>query len=419
MTLNQLETDEAESSTTIYEAKLRLTLVRWCAVSVAFLMACTLRLWFPPLAGADFPSVPLWKLLCSLPPTLDWGLSALLLLGWVALSCRRHWGSVLIVSAGIGLILLNQHRLQPWHYQLTLFAGVFAFAPAREQVIWLRRLVISVYAYSAISKADYEFLHTVGPQFLQASASLSGLKLPTSQNSLAVLAAGFPLVEFLIAAGLCGTSTRRWAGIGACLFHVGLLVILGPLGLNHSLGVVGWNIHFLVLAWLLFVSSNPEKNAVRIAVKSHSPSWIWCLMLPVFVLPLFERFGYWDHWPSWAVYAPHTSRVETYVAVSATDRLPSSLQSLLPESELGTLWVRIPAEQWSLNSLGVPIYPQARFQLGIANHLAQILDSQFEIRADVLGAASRWNGKRSEIRLEGLGQIQRAENLFWCNSLSR
>ena len=132
-----------------------------------------------------------------------------------------------------------------------------------------------------------------------------------------------------------------------------LMLVLGPLGLNHSWGVFWWNLQFAGQACLLFVwpqiqvrlatsrtgsgTGEPSSNS-SLALVSQPQRWgarcATVVTLLAIVLPTLERMGYWDHWTSWALYAPHSSRVEVWVANSAIDELPASLQQLLgPEQE--------------------------------------------------------------------------------------
>lgn len=71
--------------------------------------------------------------------------------------------------------------------------------------------------------------------------------------------------------------------------------------------------------------------------------------------------GICDHWPAWEVYAPRSSRVEMESKVSLGLMTQSTEQTTQPGAEP---WLDMP--QWSLSQLGVPIYPQGRFQLAVA-----------------------------------------------------
>ena len=117
-----------------------------------------------------------------------------------------------------------------------------------------------------------------------------------------------PIAELAIAAGLAWPRSRRVAGVFAIFMHLVLLMILGPLGLNHQAGVLIWNIQFLGQAVFLFqwipaaklatVVSHGNENAWYRTVGNCSVASIAILVM---VLPCTERFGLWDHWPSWAL----------------------------------------------------------------------------------------------------------------------
>ncbi len=393
-------------------------------------MLATHGLWLRPTTS-EFPSIPFAQNLCGLPAVVDacllGGLCLALLgmlapirrldsLGWVRVQCA------VICVCGCGLVALNQHRLQPWFYQLLLFAVVFTLANGWRQLQLLRYLVISVYCYSALGKWDYEFLHTVGQQFLAAVTGPLGMDIGHWSASSRLLAvAMLPLAELLLALALCiGTlkdspGWRAWAGGIACLFHALLMLIFG-LGLRHSWGVVLWNLQFAVQAWLLFVA--PRVRQPQTARMPFQPGWVSLVVGLAMALPLLERFGFWDHWPSWALYAPHSSRIELYVAQAAIHKLPADLQPLVERDE-SLLWLRVPLGQWSLAALGTPIYPQARFELGVARDIARRVDSEFTVRAVVLGTAQRFSGRRRSREFLGKSGIEQAANLFWLNTQPR
>lgn len=385
----------------------------WCSVSALALIGVTYRLWFPS-GGQDYPLVPMLEVLCDASWQWDWVAATGLCIGWLIAWKLPRLGNPLILLFGVLCILLDQHRIQPWHYQLIVFAYVFLVAQKKHQQIWLRAFLISIYCYSALGKLDFEFLHTIGPQFLE---QLAKFRLLEGQTFSPLQTAALPLCELLLALGLLLPKVRSIAACGMCLLHLSLIAILGPLGLNHSPGVVLWNFHFAGLVLLLFFRSPPDSARMNelFSPANLSNYCVGIVLVPVLVLPLLERLGYWDHWPSWALYAPHSSRTDIQVASHRIEDLPDELAELIPEAEEGTLWARIPISKWSLESVGVPVYPQARYQLGLAVALAEKIDSEFEIRVRLFGAASRWNGKRQTEFAEGRSKIERAQEQFWLN----
>jgi hypothetical protein len=457
----------------------------WMASTSLLLIAATWRVWWP-LPSMEFPAVPMLASLQSAP--LWWSqcctlacMTSLSGVAYTALALRsasdaaksnlresRGWrasylrmAAAGVLLSGLMLIALNQHRFQPWFYQLLVFSsiwllgggGLFDRQTGRSVKAWwwLQAIIISVYFYSSLGKLDFQFLHTVGQQFLDAIFSLLGADVERVDWTLRlVLAALLPLSELFLAVALlyCWLWRRSrllgWCGLAAVVFHLSLVLILGY-QLQHSLGVVLWNVQFAGLALILFVGRQDDSHAVAevddgsaadgrgqsAVAANNEPAaadgrwWgsrlvrlcpaelgpaelgIAAISLAVIVLPLGERWGYWDHWPSWALYAPHSSRVEVLVAPPAIAKLPESLQALLAGEdavdELG--WTRLPLPSWSLEELAVPIYPQASFQLQVARELARRIDSPFQVQAIVLGPAGRFSGQRSERVLLGTDRI--------------
>ncbi len=134
-------------------------------------------------------------------------------------------------------------------------------------------------------------------------------------------------------------------------------------------------------------------------------------------MPATERLGFWDHWPSWALYAPHSSRVYLEVAAPDAVSLPPSLQTLIePESEDSiAIWKSVPIDSWSLATLQTPIYPQARFQLGVAEALVRNDENNLRFRITVLGTASRLSGVRRQRTIDSPRQFDLLERDFWLN----
>jgi hypothetical protein len=383
-----------------------------------------------------YPQIPAFAALCSAPTWLDWTALSTLIFGLGLLVANRSpryrsggCGCVLLSLAM--LICLDQHRLQAWAYQLLLFVTFWLLCESPTSLKWITRLIISVYCYSAIGKLDYEFLHTVGQQMTQAGSKWFFRDPATSPTSFSPwIVALIPIAELAIAAGLAWPRSRRVAGVFAIFMHLVLLMILGPLGLNHQAGVLIWNIQFLGQAVFLFqwipaaklatVVSHGNENAWYRTVGNCSVASIAILVM---VLPCTERFGLWDHWPSWALYAPHSSRVRVEIASTRVEQLPKEFASLISpldntEASIAQ-WVAVPLDSWSLHTLKTPIYPQSRFQLGVARHLAQWVDAELEMRIIVLGPANRFTGQRSTVVLEGNSDIDKAGRAYWFNTVPR
>jgi hypothetical protein len=138
------------------------------------------------------------------------------------------------------------------------------------------------------------------------------------------------------------------------------------------------------------------------------------VLLAAMVLPLLEPIGCWDAWPSWSLYAPNCERVALLVHRSALGQLAAleRFAELGPEDDP---WVRLRTDRWSLESLGAPIYPQNRFQLGVAAALADNPRLGRWMRAVEFTRADRLSGQRQHRTLSGQAEISAAAGRFVFN----
>jgi hypothetical protein len=91
----------------------------------------------------------------------------------------------------------------------------------------------------------------------------------------------------------------------------------------------------------------------------------------------------------------------------------------VPANEEILGWINVPIDRWSLQSLDTPIYPQARFQLGVARQIVGVVDSEPDIRVILLGCSNRFNGQRSSEVLQDNAQFEKAASQYWLNTRPR
>jgi len=394
------------------------------SLSVCALLLVTWRLW---VSQEIFPQVPLIGGVSFNLPILHWVTFILLLVTASAFlvtrqlnGCQRLVLRSFLVIAVLAVVL-DQHRLQPWFYEAILFAlAMSCFSPMRAAAV-LRALLISIYLFSALGKLDYQFLHTLGPQFVVAGFELVGISIAKWPTSLPVLLSVlFPIVELVGGVGLLSKRLRRMAIVLLVIMHVGLLLILGPLGLNHRSGVLLWNVSFIFQVILLFgkqPSVNTSATAATIKTRQDSPRPVWAtyLFAILLLLPLVEPWGWLDHWLSWGLYSPRNSRVTLEIYQLPGQRLPSDMVPYVRSSRFREGMVELRMDEWSLAGLQVPIYPQARFQLGVAAAVIK----EANLQAFVITRQSmsrRFSGERKEDTIKSLDQLEEALKGFWVNA---
>jgi len=402
----------------------------WALFGLLLILA-TWRLWIPQDV---YPQVPFLQIASALPAVCQW-IALAVAVGSLVITLSvlprlndrgKAWLFLSFVVAMTLLILTDQHRLQPWAYQLVIYAVVFGTVPAdasnrRRGWALLRILTISIYLFSSLGKFDFQFLHTVGQQFLSVALGNFGIRIDQWQWPLRLLlAATFPLAELSIVITLSVPRLRR-IGVAATVFlHASLLFVLGPMGLQHQPGVLIWNAFFIAQILLLFSGSKRSDAASGEGPPSDERTPLrWaptCAVLAVIALPLLEPFGWIDHWPAWGLYSPRNSRAIVEVHRAGLQRLPADLHDYVSNSDSDTNWVRLNIDEWSLATLSVPIYPQDRFQLGVAESIATRYDLDRTIQVRLLGMSNRMSGVREVKILRGRQQIMAAGDRFRLNA---
>lgn len=428
---------------------------RWISFTTLALMSVTWRLWFD---RGDFPQVPLVGDLRDTPTWLENGAAALSMLIFAAQACGPKWltrrralWAVHLVTLSL-LFATNQHRLQPWAYHAWLTATVLALSATCRQLSWLRALLISVYIYAALGKLDATFLQGLGHQLMTAAAESFGLNpagwSPALSLGLTIL---LPLGELLVGLLLIWPRSRPWGVVAGVILHGILVGLLGPWKLNHQPPVLLWNVGFAAQLITLFgrwpVRSPADQGSPASAGNTDllanqdpavaepilpsdrdvgRPSWQrWleracdfaasALVIAALILPLGENWQLWDHWLSWGLYAPRASRTELWILADDVDRLPASARRWAEATgDDEASWRRVRLDRWSLEVLHVPVYPQARFQLGVAAAVAERtgLDGP-ELQATLWTMADRRTGRRQQERLVGRQQLWQATRRFW------
>jgi hypothetical protein len=385
------------------------------------LFGVTWKLWTPQ---SQFPQIPFFEFLCETPRLADWMGSVVVAVALIGLLfvTDKSWTNRLLsvfAIASIGLVLLNQHRLQPWTYQFIVFAIIMATCSQRRAFRLMRWITVSIYCYSAFSKFDYQFVHTQGQGFLTTLAGFTGQDLAAwDATTLKGLVLLLPTGELLAGVALLLPATRRWGLVAIVLMHIALVLILGPWGLDHQPGVLTWNLYLIGNAVFLFGGD---------AIRGTGDSATWprlpfgwseivgiLVAAIVLVFPLTVSIDICDHWPGWEVYAPRSSRAS--LTILAED--PAIPQNLQPFLESQGMQAEFSPMKWSLATLGVPIYPEDRFQFGVIAALVEKSELRwFEIE---LGRISnRLQGQRKIEKSNRKTDIPMWRDRFWLNTKAR
>ena len=375
-------------------------------LATLLMLALSWPLW---VDGPEFPRVPFFAGLPVMPAWVSGLLFASLM---VALAAGVRWRGSLGAAAALLVVLIaeDQHRFQPWAYQFLMAALALATTSAARAAGLCRLFLIALYFHSGLSKLDVSFCRELGPTFLETAARPIGLHpsaWPPALRTGAALA--MPAAEVVIAAGLAWRRTRQAALAGAIALHMALIAILGPWGLGHSAIVLVWNAALIVEDVILFGFVPSE---------SLNGGSIWgsltaAAFVVAAVLPFGERWGACDTWPAFALYASHAERVEIALPEAEIGSLPESIRRHL--SGEGT-WRRLDLTAWSRAVRGVPVYPQGRACVGLAEALAARYRGARALRVSLGGRADRWTGRRDWAVAVGRAAIHTLGDRFRLNA---
>lgn len=410
----------------------------WLQTTVALagilLVAVTTQLWF---GGAGFPQVPLFGWAAGASSGWDMIASVVLCLSLVVGGAAQFTGQdrlarsawAAFVAAAALSVILDQHRWQPWLWQFALFATIFAIAPARDVSRLARIVVISLYIHSAVGKLDRSFLQTHGPLLVDGLLANFGTALPARGAIRMWSAAALPAGEFLVGLLLSLRPTRRFGVRVSWMMHGGLMLALGPWGLDHRPGVLIWNAFFLVQNALIFREDRgghegTVDQAMLLPGQSlnrRSPGQSACFLLCgiVALVPVLEPFDLLDPWLGWGLYSSRGARLRMFVEESAVGRLPSDLQPFVEPAPPLESWRRVRLDRWSLATTGAPISPQLRFQAGVALDVSRSAKLGDSVRLQIESPADRWTARRESHLITGVDAIETYAAGFRLNAEPR
>ncbi|MCA9047168.1 MAG: hypothetical protein KDA89_00470 [Planctomycetaceae bacterium] len=370
-----------------------------CLVAETALIAATRPLWS---GTSDFPAVPLFPALQLLPPAVDnlvVGALLLLLLAAAAvllLCCGRDTATraeyqdkpptsdgqsvvtrVLLAGlliAGLCAGALNQHRLQPWHWLTLLLVAQRLLLRGVNRLSTFRLTPAAIYFFAGLSRLGPSADQGMSREIILTLHNILRLPPPGNPQFVFALCVCVSLAESMIGVLLLVPRTRRLAVAGSVMMHSTLLLVLGPLGLNHYSGVLLWNMFFLIAVPLL----NLPRITPAIPDRGHqrrerfpdtlraSAMRITAVRLFLVLFPLSGLFGVADNWLSWQLYSPRPEVVALFIRADAVDDLPETVSPfVLPPPPLDD-WCAIRLDRWSLSATGAPLYPEDRFQLAVA-----------------------------------------------------
>lgn len=302
---------------------------------------------FPQLPFLDH--LPAFNGLTSVVLLVLFGIGSTLWIG----AATRFSGHIAVLCLLL-LLLQDQMRWQPWVYLYLLLLMPFLQRPGNKEdtraISCLQLLIPGVYVWSGIHKLHTGFIEGTFTFFFEA---LSGM-LP---GKYACLGYSIPLFEILTGIALLYPATRKAGMLMAILTHITILLLLTFATTRHNWVIFPWNVTLILLIVLLY-GPRSEKRGLHRGMIRH-PRYILPL-LQVWIMPVFNFRGYWDHFLSFSFYSDKPAHFYIAVEESQVNKIDKRLQDYfvpLPGMEGGRI---IDIEAWSFAALNVPFNPEDR-----------------------------------------------------------
>ncbi|MEO6636701.1 MAG: hypothetical protein ABIN25_00405 [Ginsengibacter sp.] len=262
---------------------------------------------------------------------------------------------------------LDQNRWQSWEYQY-IFIMVAILINRRNEINALHSIAfifISTYFFSGLSKINPGFSGYVQRELV----SFGIFKVRDSYfYNLVIYHAGYlaGVIEMLLAAGLLFKRTLKAAAVLLICMHLGILILLGPLGVNYNIIIWPWNIGMIICIYLLFLNG----DYFILSIISLKAGFNKVFILFFGLLPFLNFFGYWDYFLSSSLYSFKPPQM--YICIHDTVRTHALSTFFIKNKHTficdnsSTL---LNVQSWSMQEMAVPAYPEIRVYKKIKDHL--------------------------------------------------
>jgi hypothetical protein len=353
-----------------------------------------------------FPQIPWLSAATAVPVAVDRWLLALCGAAGIGIAVGNgrvragrtwYWSTAAFLLAAVALVLLNQHRMQAWVLHLLGVLSILWLAPNARGLVLLRAFAISVYVHSAASRCDRASLELQWDLIARLLERWEAAPPFVSGRVQLMTAALFALAELAVAILL---TVRRSRGIGLWLslaMHGGLLVALGPLGLDQHAGVLVWNGVWIAQNRVLFGGATAVRGEAASVVphagrsRTRLASGFAGLLIAA---PLLAPWGLWDNWPSWRLYSARPATVAFSIKADRVGDLPATMQEYVGPPEPLSEWRPLSLDAWSFSELHCPVYPQERFRLAVVLAVTRAYALGEDVRLVTGSPPDRWTGER-------------------------
>jgi hypothetical protein len=347
------------------------------------------KLW---ISGRMFPMFPVTTSLSAFPAGVD-QVIVYAMIAVLAVNCflRKSYLNVSFLFLLWLLLMRDQNRWQAWVYMYILMMIPFIFRSKFDNggiLHYVRLMMIGVYLWSG--------LHKINPSFPQISFQLMVTKLfnitdPKLVEAILPFGYAVAFIEIVMAVFLYFPKTRLVGLVLAVGSHILILFFISPLGIGYNYIVVPWNLAMIAFVILGFYDTR-DKIAF---VAGRKFNWkLLPVLVFVWLMPVFNLFGYWDNNLSFQLYANKEQRLFVAISDGELPKVNNALSKYCLRINEIKDGVALDVNEWSIGELNVPLNHQRRLYKYVANVFCNMDIKQGEVFFLLL----KQNGKKADIQ---------------------
>lgn len=254
----------------------------------------------------------------------------------------------LLILLLISLFVTDINRLQPANY--IVFLILFGINVNDKSTTSLIIILAAIYFWSGI--------HKINPVFHKVWLGGMNKRIDFIPEFLRILFTySIPFLEAGFGVLLLFRRTRKFGAILLIVMHTIILCALFAMKSGES--VIAINVFLIALLTIFLLKKNTENIFETISSKKI------VLLLLLYLLPLFNFFGKWDHFMSFSILSGKPKYM--YIAIqdkNIIEKLPTAAKKYVgPNKQF------INMNYWAYDEKGIMIYPETRVYKSIADYL--------------------------------------------------
>jgi hypothetical protein len=253
-------------------------------------------------------------------------------------------------------LLLDQNRWQPWEFQFlltTIFYLNFKNSDTFKSLLLL--LLSATYIFSGLHKFNLGFLESNWGNLILKN--IFGIQnIWKSNDYIFYLGFMIPFIETTLGVLLLTLKNKTLPIFVLISMHIFIFFILSPLGVNYNVVVWPWNVMMGVLLFSIY----KDEFDCQFQLIFFKKIYTQVTLILIFVLPIFNLFGGWEHYLSFGLYSGKNSNICLCFDISEETK---SLKPFVSETNKYNFCPNQSAvflNKLALSELKVPIYPEPR-----------------------------------------------------------